>query len=617
MTDLLVDERDQRFVLFEQLQIDTFSKSELYSEFDAATYSEVLKQAKKLATTATMPANAAGDTEGCHLQNGKVSVPKIYHELWRLWNQGGWRGIDLPQEMGGQGMPVIVGMAANEYFEAANLAFQTLAAMTRGAALLIATYGTENQKNKYVGKILSGKWTGTMVLTEPGAGSDVGAAKTRAERNPDGTYSITGSKIFITGGNTDLTENIVHLVLARVKGAPTGTRGLSLFSVPKIKVNADGSLGEGNDVTTVSIEKKMGVKGAPLCQLSFGEEGRCTGELVGKENQGMAIFFTMMNEARLINARHGAAMASTAYLHALAYAKERLQGTEIGALKDAGQVPIIKHPDVRRMLLQMKAYSEGLRALVYYASYCMDRSRIAQNKEEDQEWEKRTAFLTPMAKAYATEKGFRVTQTAMQVYGGYGYMKDYPIEQFLRDAKFVSIGEGTTGIQALDLAGRKLIQESDALLNGHLEDISKFCKENKNHRTLARDMEILESARAALSEVSMALVKIHKEDFRIVALYATPYLELFGDVTVGWLLMWQAVIADGRLAALARGKGVETDGRPGLEKLVAENSDAAYYSGKLASARYFAKTVLSQAAAKAQVIKGMDKTALEIAENAF
>ncbi len=617
MADLLVDERDQRFVLFEQLQIDTFSKSELYSEFDAATYSQVLKQARKLATTAMMPANAAGDTEGCHLENGKVTVPKPFHELWRLWNQGEWRRIDLPQEMGGHGMPVIVGMAANEYFEAANLAFQTLAAMTRGAALLIATYGTENQKKKYVEKILSGKWTGTMVLTEPGAGSDVGATKTKAERNPDGTFSIIGSKIFITGGNTDLTENIVHLVLARLKGAPAGTRGLSLFIVPKIKVNPDGSLGEGNDVTTVSIEKKMGVKGAPLCQLSFGEEGRCIGELVGKENQGMAIFFTMMNEARLINARHGAAVASTAYLHALAYARDRLQGTEIGAPKDSGQVPIIKHPDVRRMLLHMKAYTEGLRTLVYYAAYCMDRARMSQNKEEGQEWERRTAFLTPMAKAYATEKGFRVTQTAMQVYGGYGYMKDYPVEQFLRDAKFITIGEGTTGIQALDLAGRRLVQESEALLKGHLEDISKFCKENKNHRTLARDIDILESAKEALSDVSMALVKIHKEDFRVLALYATPYLELFGDVTVGWLLMWQAVIAEGRLTALAKEKGIETDGRLRLEKLVSENSKAAFYSGKLASARYFVKTVLSQAVAKAQVIKGMDKAALEIAENAF
>ena len=617
MTDLLVDERDQRFILFEQFQIDTFSESELYSEFDATTYSQVLKQAKKLATTAMMPANAVGDTEGCHLKNGKVTVPKSFHELWRLWNEGGWRRIDLPQELGGHGMPVIVGMAANEYFEAANLAFQTFAAMTRGAALLIATHGTEDQKKKYVEKILSGKWTGTMVLTEAGAGSDVGATATRAERNPDGTYSIIGSKVFITAGNQDLTENIVHLVLARVKGAPAGTRGLSLFLVPKIKVNPDGSPGEGNDVTTVSIEKKMGVKGAPLCQLSFGEGGRCIGELVGKETHGMAIFFTMMNEARLINGRHASAIAATAYLHALAYARERLQGTEIGAPKDSGQVPIIKHPDVRRMLLHMKAYTEGIRALVFYASYCMDRARMSQNKGEYQEWERRTAFLTPVAKAYGAEKGFLITQTAMQVYGGYGYMKDYPVEQFMRDAKFITIGEGTTGIQALDLAGRKLVLESEALFKGHLEDISKFCKENKNHRTLAHDIDILETAKEALSDVSLALVKIHKEDFRVLALYATPYLDLFGDVTVGWLLIWQAVIAEGRLTALAKEKGIETNGRLGFEKLVTENSNAAFYSGKLASARYFVSTVLSQAVAKAQVIKGMDTAALEIAENAF
>jgi alkylation response protein AidB-like acyl-CoA dehydrogenase len=617
MADLLVDEKDQHFVLFEQFQIGTFSKSELYSEFDATTYSLVLKEAKKLATTAMMPTNAAGDTEGCGLKSGKVTVPESFHELWRLWNEGGWRGIDLPQEMGGHGMPVIVGMAANEYFEAANLAFQTLAAMTRGAALLIATHGTEDQKKKYVEKILSGKWTGTMALTEAGAGSDVGATDTKAERNPDGTYSIVGSKALITGGDTDLSENIVHLALARVKGAPAGTRGLSLFLVPKIKVNPDGSLGERNDVTTISIEKKMGLKGSPTCQLSFGEEGKCFGELVGKENQGMAIFFTMMNESRLIAARHGAAVASAAYLHALAYAKERLQGTEIGAPKDSGQVPIIKHPDVRRMLLQMKAYTEGIRALILYASYCMDWERMSRNKEEVQEWERRTAFLTPVAKAYGSDISFRVTETAMQVYGGYGYMKDYPIEQFLRDEKVHSIFEGTNGIQALDLAGRKLGQDSEALFKGHLEDISNFCKENKNHETLARDIGILETAKEALLDVSRVLVEIHKKDFRILALYATPYLELFGDVTVSWLLLWQAVIAQDRLTALAKEKGMETDRRVGLEELVVQNSDAAFYSGKLASTRYFTSTVLSQATSKARVIKEMNTAALDIPENAF
>jgi Acetyl-CoA dehydrogenase C-terminal like/Acyl-CoA dehydrogenase, C-terminal domain len=422
--------------------------------------------------------------------------------------------------------------------------------------------------------------------------------------------------MLITGGDTDLTENIIHFVLARVKGSPAGTGGLSLFLVPKIKVNSDGSIGEPNDVKTISIEKKLGLRGSPTCHLKFGEEGSCVGELVSKENQGLAVFFRMINESRLISARHGAAIASTAYLHALAYARERLQGREIGTSEDSVQVPIIKHPDVRRMLLQMKAYTEGIRILILYASYCIDRERMARSKEERQEWERRTAFLTPVAKAYGSDMGFRVTETAMQVYGGYGYMKDYPVEQFLRDAKAHSIFEGTNGIQALTLTGRNLGQDSESLFRGHLEDIDQFCKGNKTHQALAQYIETLERAKNALSDVSKFLVKIQKSDFRGLALYATQYLELFGDVTVGWLLMWQAVIARDRLVVLAQENGFEPDAA-GLDRLIAENSAAAFYSGKLASARYFVSTVLSQATGKAQAIMRMDKAALEIAENAF
>ena len=512
-------------------------------------------------------------------------------------------------------MPITVGMAANEYFEAGNLSFQTLAAMTRGAALLIATHGTEEQREKYVEKILSGQWTGTMVLTEADAGSDVGATKTTAVRNEDGTYIISGTKTYITGGDTDLTENIIHLALARVKGAPAGTKGLSLFLIPKIKINADGSLGEPNDVETIAVEKKLGLKGSPTCQLSFGENGNCTGELVGEENQGLPIFFTMMNESRLIAARHGAAVASTAYLHALAYSKERLQGREIGKPASAGQCPIIKHPDVRRMLLQMKAYTEGVRAILLYASYCMDQERMAQTQEERDRWESRAAFLTPVVKAYGSDLSFRVTETAMQVYGGYGYMKDYPIEQFLRDEKVHSIFEGTNGIQALDLAGRKLGVDSSDLFKGILEDIHAFCGKHMGHQSLAPYVGILDAAHTALADASTFLVDIHEKDFPLVALYAYPYLELFGDVIIGWLLMWQAVIAQDRLTQLAEEKGIsEPDG---LAKLVVENGDAAFYSGKMASARYFGNTVLSLARAKAEVIKTADKAALEIPEHAF
>jgi alkylation response protein AidB-like acyl-CoA dehydrogenase len=615
MAELLVDERDQKFVLFDQFAIGTFSESELYADFDVEVYTMVLNEAKKLAENAIMPTNAEGDEEGAQFQDGKVSVPASFHELWRLFNEGGWRRLDIPQEFGGQGMPMVVGMAANEYFEAGNLAFQTLAAMTRGAALLIATHGTKEQREKYVERILSGQWTGTMDLTESGAGSDVGATQTMARRNADGTYSITGAKTFITAGDTDLTENIIHLALARVKGAPAGTKGLSLFLIPKLKINADGSVGESNDVKTIAVEKKMGLKGSPTCQLSFGDEGRCVGELVGKENQGMPIFFTMMNESRLIAARHAAAVASTAYLHAVAYAKERLQGQEIGSPQGASQCPIIRHPDVRRMLLQMKAYTEGVRALILYASYCIDRGRIARNAEERVAWESRTAFLTPVAKAYGSDLSFRVTEAAMQVYGGYGYMKDYPIEQFLRDEKVHSIFEGTNGIQALDLAGRKLGKDSADLFQGLLADITQFCDANKGHKTLSGYVEHLNAANKALATASTFLADIQKKDFSLLALYAYPYLELFGDVIVGWLLIWQAVIAHAKLAKLAEGKGASDPA--GMAKLVADNAEAAFYSGKIASACFFVTNVLSLAPAKAQAIQTGDRAALDIAENCF
>lgn len=615
MANLLIDDRDQRFVLFEQLEIGKLSESKLYSDFDEDVYKMVLGEAQKLATKAVAPTNSTTDSEGCVFKDGKVSVPACFHELWRLWNEGEWRRLDLAQEIGGQGMPMVIGMAANEYFEAGNLAFQTLAAMTRGAAQLIATHGSETQKEKYVEKILSGQWTGTMVLTEADAGSDVGATKTVAELNEDGTYTITGTKTFITGGETGLTENIIHLALARIKGSPAGTRGLSLFLVPRIKINPDGSLGEFNDVKTIGIEKKMGIKGSPTCQITFGEEGNCRGELIGEINKGMGIFFTMMNESRLIAARHGASVSASAYLHALNYSRERLQGSEIGAPPGAPQCPIIKHPDIRRMLLQMKSYTEGVRALILYTSYCIDMERILEDKAERQKWTNRTAFLTPVAKAYGSDLSFRVTEAAMQVYGGYGYMKDYPIEQFLRDEKVHSIFEGTNGIQALDLAGRKLLRESEDLYTGLLKDVEDFCNENRDHKTLSSYVKTLETAGKALSDASGFITETGKKDFPLLALYATQYMELFGDVITGWLLLWQATIAQKALDRIISEKGV--DEKNGLEKLFSENADAAFYSGKLASARYFLSNVVSNATSKANVIMNADRAGLDISENCF
>ena len=615
MDKMLIDDRDQMFVLFEQLKVQDLSGSALYSEFDEETYRMILREAEKLATNRIMPTYSETDSIGCTLKDGNVIVPPVFHELWRLWNEGEWRRMDLPREAGGQGLPLIIGMAANEYFEAANLAFQTLSAMARGAAFLIARHGTEEQKDKYVEKILSGRWTGTMDLTESEAGSDVGATKTVATPSDDGTYGITGGKIFITAGDNDLAENIIHLTLARVKGSPPGTRGLSLFLVPKYRVNPDGLVGERNDIKVTAIEKKMGLKGSPTCQLVFGEEGKCTGELVGEVNRGLPIFFTMMNESRLIAARHAESIAATAYLHALRYSKERLQGRAAGAPQDSPQVPIISHADVRRMLLMMKAYTEGIRSLILYTSYCMDMELISDDKNEKQKWAELTAFLTPVAKAYGSDISFRVTETAMQVYGGYGYMKDYPVEQFLRDEKVHSIFEGTNGIQSLDLAGRKVLKNSKGLLNGFLKDINRFCEENKDHKALAKYIGLLSEGVKALSDVTACFTEQAGKDFNIIALFATPYMELFGDVTVGWLLLWQSVIADKKLGQIMHEKGINDSEETGA--LAADNSEAAFYLGKIASARYFSSAVLSLSKSKARAIIDGDTAALELAEEAF
>jgi alkylation response protein AidB-like acyl-CoA dehydrogenase len=615
MKKLLIDDRDQAFVLFEQLRMQELFNKELYSDFDEETCRMILREAEKLATNVMMPTYHETDNVGCTLKDGKVFVPEVFKELWRAWNEGEWRRIDLPREIGGQGLPLIIGMAANEFFEAGNLAFQTLAAMARGAAFLIARHGTEEQKDKYVEKILSGRWTGTMVLTESEAGSDVGATKTVATPNNDGTYNITGNKTFITGGDNNLVENIVHLTLARVKGSPPGTRGLSLFLVPKYRIPPDGSIGELNDTKVISIEKKMGLKGSPTCQMMFGEEGNCTGELIGEINKGMAIFFTMMNESRLIAARHGASIAATAYLHALDYSKERLQGREVGASPDSPQSPIIRHPDVRRMLLMMKAYTEGIRAIILYTTYCLDMELVSEAKDEKLKWAELTAFLTPVAKAYGSDMSFRVTEVAMQVYGGYGYMKDYPAEQFLRDEKVHSIFEGTNGIQALDLLTRKVQKNSENLINGLFREIETFCKANEHHKDLAKHISSLSEGLKALLEVTVYFAGREGADYNKVALFATPYMELFGDVTTGWLLLWQATIAHEKLQTMIQGSGLKSERE--LKRLISESSEAAFYSGKVSSARFFSSNILSLSKSKARAIIDGDTAAIEMAEEEF
>ncbi|MBU2235062.1 MAG: acyl-CoA dehydrogenase, partial [Proteobacteria bacterium] len=457
MANLIVDPRDQRFVLYEMLNVEELCKAPLYADFSRDMFDMALNEAEKFATSAIFPALAEGDREGCRLEAGNVFVPKCFHRCMQIYREGGWGTMSVSPEAGGQGFPLVISVAAKEWFSH-NTAFVNYVSLTEGAAHLVEVYGTEVQKKKYLPKMHASEWGGTMALTEAGAGTDVGNLKTKAILQPDGTFRLQGTKIFITAADSDLMENIIHPVLARIEGDPPGTGGISIFLVPKYIINDDGTPGKRNDFTIGSLEEKMGLHGSATCTMNFGDNGECWAELLGEERQGMKIMFQMMNGARIGVGIQSLSSASIAYLHSLQYAKERLQGSSLMEMKNpaAPRVAIIQHPDVRRMLIWMKAHTDGFRALLYFTALCADRCRATDDEAEKDKYNGFLEVLTPICKAYCSDMGFRVTETAIQVYGGYGYCAEYPVEQFLRDEKIASIYEGTNGIQALDLVGRKL-----------------------------------------------------------------------------------------------------------------------------------------------------------------
>ncbi|MGO9373370.1 MAG: acyl-CoA dehydrogenase, partial [Syntrophobacteraceae bacterium] len=426
-----------------------------------------------------------------------------------------------------------------------------------------------------------------------------------------------GQKIFISSGMHDLTENIIHMVLARIDGAPKGTRGISIFLVPRLRLNESGEPVD-NDVACAGIEQKMGIHGSPTSVLNFGENGGCTGYLMGEESKGMQIMFEMMNEARLYTGMQGLAHASSAYLHALQYAKERIQGVPVEKMKDpdAPRVRIIEHPDVRRMLMFMKSSTEGLRALLYLTAYCVDRVRAAEGEEEKELFQGYVDLIIPICKSLGSDLGFRVCETAIQVYGGYGYSRDYPVEQFMRDCKIASIYEGTNGIQALDLVGRKLTVKRGELLKNASKaagEILSRVRENFRLRDLVR---IYDEAQESLSQLTKFFgLKSITDEFNVPILYAKPYLDLFGEVVIGFLLLWQAHLAERRLQEIYQNHGAKDEAS--RKKLQCENRSAAFYFGKIASARFFANQVLTQAPGKARGIMNNDKSPLEIPEEGF
>lgn len=617
MSGLLVDGRDVRFVLYEHLNVESLCEAEQYTDFSREMFDMALDAAEKLAENELWPANADGDLHGVKLEDGSVTVPESYHAAYRHFCEGGWPSLTIDQDGGGQGFPSSVSVAIIEYFVAANLGLMSYPGLTSGAARLIHAYATEDQRQLYLEKMVTGEWTGTMCLTEPQAGSDVGALRTRAVKRSDGSYSIAGSKIFISAGDHDLTENIVHLVLARVEGAPAGTRGISIFTVPKKRLE-NGNLVD-NDVTAVAVEDKMGLHGSATCALNFGEKDDCIGYLIGEENEGMKIMFSMMNEARLVVGVQGLGLASGAYRHALRYADERIQGPHITRIKDAEapKVPIIEHPDVRRMLMWMKSCTEGMRGLLYYLAYCADRGHVAEGEGADAaKYAGLADILIPVCKAWATDIGFRVTEMAIQIHGGYGYCREYPVEQFLRDIKITSIYEGTNGIQALDLVGRKLPYSQGALFRAFIQETEEVLQKGKANERLKEVAESFEAARTQLVEATTYFgMQSFSGNIMIPVLYATPYLELFGDVAVGFILLWQALIADEKLEEIYARDGADSPEK--RNETDENNSSSAFYRGKVASAQFFANTFLSLAEGKAKAIKTGERSALDIPNAAF
>ncbi len=600
MAQFIADRRDVDFVLHEQMNVGDLSKHEKFVEFNKKTVDLIISEARNLAIKEILPTQKIGDEEGVKFENGKVTVPEEFQRAWKLFKEGEWLAMPENVDYGGQGMPQLVALAANDYLVGANFAFTMYPGLTHGAGKLVDTFGTEEQKKLYLKKLYTGEWTGTMLLTEPEAGSDVGNLSTVAKKNDDGTYTITGSKIFISGGEHDLSENIVHPVLARIEGAPPGTKGISLFLVPKIRVNDDGSLGEFNDVVCTGIEEKMGIHGNSTCSLTLGGKGKCVGTLLGEENKGMRAMFIMMNEARRLVGLQGFSCATAAYLYAVNYAKERKQGKNL--LKsmelDAPTVAIIEHPDVRRQLLTMKAYVEGMRSLIYYVGFCDDLAAVSHDPAEKEKYHGLVDILTPVAKGYVTDRAFEVCSHGMQVYGGYGYIKEYPMEQLLRDCRITMIYEGTNGIQAMDLLGRKLGMNKGRPMMDLLGEIQKTIAGAKGIKGLEAYTEKVETAVTKLTEVAMHMGKTAMSEKAMSAFaFAHPFLEVAGDVVMAWMLLWRASVA--------------------AQNLGKKKKDTAFYEGQIKSVEFFTNSILPITMGKMEAVLNTNGAAVDIAEASF
>ena len=601
MASQWIDVRDLKFILHEVFKMDEqlLGKGP-FADYDGDTVDMVLDSAAKLAENEiapTYPDEVHGQSIEATFKDGKVYAPEAYHTLWKLYCEGGWMTTSDSPDWDGQGFPEIVAACSNSMFISCNQAFSMYTGLTHGAAKLVEKFCSEELKAIYLPKMFSGQWAGTMCLTEPGFGSDLGPLKTTAKRNPDGTYSIKGTKCFISSGDHDLAENIIHPVLARIEGGPLGTKGLSIFLVPKYLVNSDGSLGEFNDVVTGNIEHKMGIHGNATCTLNFGDNDKCIGYLMGAERQGMEIMFHMMNEERQGVGMMGVSLAGAAYLHALSYAKERLQGNNL--FTGQRYVPIIQHPDVRRMLLKQKSITEGIRALCLFCYFAMDKQKVAENDAEKSKWSGMVEMLTPIVKSYCTEMGLVVNDLAVQTYGGYGYCREYPVEQMMRDQKINTIYEGTNGIQALDLLGRKLGMNEGKHFMNLMTEGNAHIAEAKGIDSLKDEAAVVENAVNAILTTATDFAGMMMKNPFIPLIAACDFLNCIGDTLCGWFHLWMGLEAT-----------------KNLDKADKE-SDKMFYTGKIEGAKFFIQRTTALVPAKCEILKKDEISCVRIPDDGF
>ncbi len=573
---------DINFTLNHVADLENVSKLNGYQHADPATVEAIVEEAGRFFAEVMAPLNRVGDQQGSVLtDDGTVKTPDGFKDAYDKYVQSGWASAFMPTEWGGGGLPYLVGVVINEMFKTANLAFSLGPMLTHGSVEALKEHGTEEQRQTYMAKLVSGEWAGTMNLTEPEAGSDVGALRTKAIPQDDGSYRLFGTKIFITWGEHDLTDNIIHMVLARTPDAPPGTRGISMFLVPKYILDPQGEPGERNDYQVISLEHKLGIHASPTCVISFGDAGAgAIGYLLGDEMAGMRNMFTMMNAARIGVGMEGLAISERAYQQALGFARERIQGKLIGS-SSSERVAIVEHPDVRRMLLTMKAYTQAMRSLVYVSAQDGDYAARAGTKEERQKAHDHLALLTPVVKAWCTDIGVEVASLGIQVHGGMGYVEETGAAQHLRDARIAPIYEGTNGIQAIDLVLRKLPLSGGAVISGFISHMTEVLTEMNDHDELDGFRDELNSAIQGLADTSTWLgERLAAGDLNAALAGATPYLKQFGTVVGGWLMARAAVAA-----------------------LTTASGDEAFLADKVVTARFYGEHLLPQATGLVSTIK--------------